>query len=90
MEVITSCAIGWTGVGNMTEHELKVLKRIPKKYREHIVSLTIEKSGDYNERGQELNNYIILYDNDLEVTFQNQNYMIWHLKEYTNDGYDRD
>ena len=75
---------------NMTEHELKVLKRIPRKYREHIVSLTITKSGDYNERGQELNNYIILYDNDLEVIFQNQNFMIWHLKEYTDNGYDRD
>lgn len=74
----------------MTEHELKVLKRIPRKYREHIVSLTIEKSGDYNERGQELNNYIILYDNDLEVIFQNQSFMIWHLKEYTDNGYDRD
>lgn len=72
----------------MTEKELKLLKKIPKRYRKHIISLTISKSGEYNKRGQEIHNYRLIYDNEDEHIFENQEYMIWLLKEYTNDdGY---
>ena len=71
----------------MNEREMKVLKRIPKKYRKHIVSLKIEKTDYYNDRGQQIYYYTITYDNDQEVTFDNQAYMLFMLKEYDVDGY---
>lgn len=71
----------------MTTKEINILNRIPKRYREHIVELTITKSGCFNDIGQELNNYTLTYDNGEEVTFENINYMIWALKEYTVEGY---
>ena len=71
----------------MTEKEMKLLNRIPKKYRKHIVSLSIKESGDYNDRGQRLNDYTLLWDNDEEHTFQNQEYMLFMLKEYDVNGY---
>lgn len=46
----------------MTEREIKVFNRIPKKYRQHIVSLSIKESGDFNERGRMLNDYTLLWD----------------------------
>ena len=71
----------------MTNQETKVLNRIPKKYRQHIVSLIIRKSGYYNDRGQELNNYIVTWDNGNECTFDNQAHMIFMIREYNIDGY---
>lgn len=72
----------------MTQKEINLLKRIPKKYREHIVSLSISKSNDYNDRGQQLNNYTVVYDNEEEHTFQNIYMMIELIKYYTtDDGY---
>ena len=71
----------------MKENEMRILKRIPKKYREHIVNLSISKSGYFNDRGQELNNYTLIWDNGDEHTFDNQSYMIWYIKEYTENGY---
>lgn len=79
--------IGGYNMAKMTEKEMYVLKRIPKKYRKHIVKLTITRSGDYNSRGRELNNYTITYDNGDWHRFQNQNYMLWCLREYDEDGY---
>ena len=70
----------------MTKNEMAVLKRIPQKFRKHIVSLAITKSGDYNIRGQELNNYTLTFDNGDEHMFQSQSYMLWALKEYTDDA----
>ena len=71
----------------MTTKEMNTLKRIPKKYREHIVSLTISESDDYNDRGQRLNDYTVVWDNDDEHTFQNIEYMLYAIKENTVDGY---
>ena len=73
----------------MTAQEIKTLSRIPKKYRTHITGLTIEKSGDFNDKGQELNNYTVEWDNGEEHNFQNISFMIWAIKEYTDpaDGY---
>ena len=71
----------------MTDKEKKVLNRIPKKYRGHIVNLTIEETENYNDRGQKFFNYTITYDNNTEFTFDNQAYMIFMLKEYSVDGY---
>lgn len=64
-----------------------MLKLIPKKYREHITSITAEKSNDYNEKGQQLINYTVIWDNGEEHTFQNQKYMITAIKENTVNGY---
>lgn len=63
------------------------LKRIPKKYREHIVNIDIEDSDDYNDRGQRLKNYIVTWDNGDEHIFQNLEFMIQAIKENTVDGY---
>lgn len=71
----------------MTEREMNTLKRIPKVYRQHIVDLTISKSGCFNDRGQELNNYTVTWDNGNEHTFQNIETMIYLIKEYSIDGY---
>ena len=72
----------------MTEKERRILNRIPKKYRKHIINLAISKSGDYNFQGRELLNYTVTYDNGDEHVYQKQSYMLWHIKEYTNDeGY---
>lgn len=71
----------------MTDREMKTLKKIPKLYREHITELNISKSGDFNERGQELNNYTVTWDNGDEHTFQNIDMMIYLIKENTVDGY---
>ena len=71
----------------MTNKEMNILKRIPKKYREHIVSLTISESDDYNDRGQRLNDYTVVWDNDDEHVFQNIEFMLWAVKENTVDGY---
>lgn len=57
----------------MTEKEMKLLNRIPKKYRKHIVSLTLKESGDFNDRGQMLNDYTLIWDNDEEHTFKIRN-----------------
>lgn len=71
----------------MTQKEMNILKRIPKAYREHITELTISKSGCFNDRGQELNDYTVTWDNDDEHTFQNVEMMIYLIKENTVDGY---
>lgn len=71
----------------MTQKEINTLKRIPKAYRQHIVELTISKSGDFNDRGQQLNDYTVVWDNDDEHTFQNIEMMIYLIKEYSIDGY---
>lgn len=73
----------------MSGKEKRVFDSIPKKYREHIVSVGIdEHSGDFNERGQELVNYTVTWDNGDEHTFQNQAQMKWAIKENTDsDGY---
>ena len=71
----------------MTNKEMNTLKRIPKKYREHIISLTISESEDYNDRGQRLNDYTVVWDNDDEHTFQNIEYMLYAIKENTVNGY---
>ena len=71
----------------MTNKEMNTLKRIPKKYREHIISLTISESDDYNDRGQRLNDYTVVWDNDDEHTFQNIEYMLYAIKENTVNGY---
>lgn len=72
----------------MTSREQKTLNRIPKKYREHIVSLTISKSGDFNDRGQELWDYTVEWDNGDVHTFQSIEYMLYLIKECTaEDGY---
>lgn len=63
------------------------LKRIPKKYREHIVNVDVEDSDDYNDRGQRLKNYIVTWDNGDEHTFQNLEFMLQAIKENTVDGY---
>ena len=70
----------------MTKKEIEVLRRIPKRFKKHIINLTIRESGDYNSKGRERNNYTVTYDNGDKHTFQNQNYMIWMLKEYTDDS----
>lgn len=76
----------------MTERELKILLRIPKAYRKHITELTVTESGWYDpDTGRPLKNYTITYDNSDEHTFQNVRYMMWAIKEYTDDnGYYRD
>ena len=62
--------------------------KIPKKYRQHIVSVEVEDSDDYNSRGQRLKNYTAIWDNGDEHTFQNLDQMIWSIKENTSkDGY---
>ena len=66
---------------------MNTLKRRPKKYREHIISLTISESDDYNDRGQRLNDYTVVWDNDDEHTFQNIEYMLCAIKENTVNGY---
>ena len=71
----------------MTEKEIKLLNRIPKKYRVHIATLKISKSGYYNERGRELYYYTLTWDNGDHHTFDNQEYMFFMLREYTLDGY---
>lgn len=72
----------------MTEKEMCILSRIPKKYRKHIINLAISKSGDYNSQGRDIRNYTVTYDNGDEHVYQNQNYMFWHIREYTNaEGY---
>lgn len=71
----------------MTTKEINTLKRIPKAYREHIVSLSISKSGCFNEKGKELNDYTVIWDNDDEHTFQNIEMMIYLIKENTVNGY---
>lgn len=71
----------------MTDREIKILNRIPKKYREHIVNLKISKSGCFNEKGQELNDYTVTWDNDDKYTFQNIEMMIYLIKENTINGY---
>lgn len=71
----------------MADREIKVLNRIPKKYRKHIVKLEIEETDYYNDNGRKLLNYIITYDNGIEVTFDNQSHMIYMLKEYSVNGY---
>lgn len=71
----------------MTEKEVKVLNRIPKKYRNHIVSLHIEQSGCYNDRGQMLNDYTLMWDNNEEHTFNSQEHMLFMLREYNINGY---
>lgn len=67
----------------MTQKEMNTLKRIPKVYREHITNLTISKSGDFNDKGQKLNDYTVTWDNDDEHTFQNIEMMIYLIKENT-------
>lgn len=71
----------------MTDKESKLLHRIPKKYRKHIVDLSISETSYYNDRGQILYDYTLTYDNGTEVTFKNQAYMFFMLKEYSVDGY---
>lgn len=71
----------------MTEREIKVLNRIPKKYRGHIVSLSITESGCYNDRGQMLDDYTVTWDNNDEHTFNSQAHMLFMLKEYSVNGY---
>ena len=71
----------------MTEREINILRRIPLKYRKHIVDLTISESGCYNDRGRELLDYTITWDNGDEHTFQNIDTMLYMLKEYNVDGY---
>lgn len=64
------------------------LSYIPKRYRKHIISVDVEYSEDYNDRGQRLRNYTVTWDNGDEHTFQNVEYMIQSIKENTNDeGY---
>ena len=64
------------------------LTLIPKKKREHIVSIEVEDSDDYSDRGRRLKNYTVTWDNGDEHTFQNLNQMIWSIKENTDeDGY---
>lgn len=71
----------------MTDREIKILNRIPKKYREHITNLSISETNNYNNRGQMLYDYTITYDNGTEVIFDNQKYMLFMLKEYSVNGY---
>lgn len=71
----------------MTEREAKLLNRIPKKYRKHIVSLSIKESGYYNNRGQRLNDYTLMWDNDEVHTFNSQEYMFFALRKYDINGY---
>lgn len=71
----------------MTDKEKKLFEKIPQKYRKHITNVKIELSDDHNIRGQRLYNYTLIYDNGDEVTFQNQGYMLYMLKEYSANGY---
>ena len=71
----------------MTPRELKTLRRIPKKYREHIVDIGISLTDNYNERGQRLFEYKVTWDNGDIHYFENQDFMIWKIKEYSVDGY---
>ncbi len=71
----------------MTDREEKVLKRIPKKYRKHIISLTITTTNNFSNRGQMLYDYILTYDNGTEFNFDNQAHMLFMLKEYSINGY---
>lgn len=67
--------------------EVDYLKRILKKYREHIVSVDVGYSDDYNDRGQRLKNYIVTWDNGDRHRFQNIEFMLQAIKENTVDGY---
>ena len=69
----------------MTENEIKLLNRISKKYRGHIITLKISKSGYYNERGRELYHYTLTWDNGDCHTFDNQEYMFFMFREYTHN-----
>ena len=46
----------------MTEREKKILNRIPKKYRKHIVELKVSETEDYNDNGRMLYNYTLIFD----------------------------
>lgn len=62
-----------------------IWNRIPKKYRDHILTFDIELSNDYNNRGQRLYNYLVEFDCDPEPhVFQNQDYMIEWMKDNLN------
>ena len=72
----------------MTERELKIFNRIPKRVKRHVVNLSMEKSGNYNDRGQELYRYTVTWDNGEEHEFENQKMMLWLLNYYADDdGY---
>lgn len=75
------------GGGQMTEKETNVLNRVPKIYRKHIVCLEINKSGCFDSRGKELNNYCVTWDNGDVHTFQNIKMMLYMIKEYSINGY---
>ena len=77
----------WIHAVTKLPDEAKVLAQIPKKYKEHIESIDISLSDDYNDRGQQLINYTVTWDNEDEHTFQNLSYMLSALKENTVDGY---
>ncbi len=69
----------------MTDREIKVLNRIPKKYRGHIVNLSISETNGFDSKGRW--DYTITYDNDEQFIFGNQSYMFYMLKEYSVGGY---
>ena len=74
---------------NMNSKEQAIFNKIPKKYRNHIAGVTVEEhSGDFNDRGQELKNYIVTWDNGDEHTFQSLSMMNYLIKENTSgNGY---
>ena len=74
----------------MNEQEQALLNSIPKKYKQHITTVKIEKSGKYNNSGRELLNYTLFYDNGDVKVFQNKDLMFWKLRQYTYKGYLRD
>ena len=61
--------------------ENSILSKIPKRYRTHIEDVEVSLSDDFNNRGQQLRNYTVIYDNGDEFTFQNLEYMLKSLKE---------
>lgn len=63
-----------------------ILNRIPKKYKNHIEDVEVSLSDDFNNRGQQLRNYTVIYDNGDEITFQNLEYMLKALKENTDEN----
>ena len=64
------------------------LEYIPKKYRQHIESIEVSDSDDYNSRGQRLKNYTVTWDDGDVHEFQNVEQMIHMIRNYTDeDGY---
>ena len=77
----------WIHAASLPTEE-SILKQIPRRCKQHIESIEVSLSDDYNDRGQQLRNYTVTWDNGDEHTFQNLQYMIESIKECTTeDGY---